>query len=161
MMEGEMIMYCQRMLMLMLISIVAVTACQTTTNQHESEVSLFLERYANGYRPTKIADVSTLNLSNSSVTDDDLATLHYFRNSLKRLNLSNTAITDAGLKHVIDLFRLQDLDVSHTLVTDPGIVSLGCLDRLDRIDVSFTNVSVNGIAELQAQNPNLSVLNVH
>jgi len=69
------------------------------------------------------ANLRTLNLCATRVTDAGLAHLIVLRN-LRSLDLSRTKVTDAGLKHLKALAKLQSLGLKETKVTDVGIQDL-------------------------------------
>src|SRR4051794_29697074 len=70
-----------------------------------------------------IGHVAELDLSGSTVTDDQLAKLNEpdVGTLLIRLDLSNTAVTDAGLAKLTDLYVLLNLKLVGTKVTPAGV----------------------------------------
>jgi hypothetical protein len=69
-----------------------------------------------------LAHVAELDLSRSSITDDQLARLNEegVGTLIVKLDLSHTAVTDAGLEKLTDLRVLQNLNVVGTKVTAAG-----------------------------------------
>jgi hypothetical protein len=69
-----------------------------------------------------LAHVAELDLSKSSITDDQLARLNEqdVGTLILKLDLSHTAVTDAGLENLTDLYVLQNLNVVGTKVTAAG-----------------------------------------
>jgi hypothetical protein len=70
-----------------------------------------------------IRPVAELDLSGSTVTDDQLAKLNEpdAGTLLVRLDLSNTGISDAGLEKLTDLYVLLNLKLVGTKVTPAGV----------------------------------------
>jgi hypothetical protein len=66
--------------------------------------------------------VAELDLSRSSITDDQLAKLNEqdVGTVILKLDLSQTAVTDAGLEKLTDLYVLQNLKLVGTKVTQAG-----------------------------------------
>lgn len=71
--------------------------------------------------------VFELNLSNSTLTDDQLARLDADKVLQKvfNLNLSGTAVTDAGLDRLANHYVIHDLNVAGTQISDAAIKRLG------------------------------------
>ncbi|MGQ0637727.1 MAG: hypothetical protein ACT4QC_24380 [Planctomycetaceae bacterium] len=69
--------------------------------------------------------VMELNLSDTNVTDDQLALLSgkELSGGLARLNLSNTEISDKGIEHLAALGFLGDLNLTNSKVTADGVKS--------------------------------------
>jgi hypothetical protein len=87
--------------------------------------------------------VAELDLSKSSITDDQMGRLNEIATLLVKLDLSNTAVTDAGLvqlKHVPVLFNLN---LAGTKVTPAGVARFQ-KQRLENpfIKVKQTNVKL-------------------
>jgi internalin A len=107
---------------------------------------------ADGQRPTKPEDVVSLDLSNTYVTDEDLAALAALTN-LASLNLSeNCDVTDAGLKALAPLKHLRVLDLRGTRVTGAGLVELAPLTSLNtlHLDEKLFNGSSKPLSSLRA-----------
>ncbi len=68
--------------------------------------------------------IINVHLSNSKVTDADLASLKELLPDVDSLDLANTGITDAGLDHLRKLTKLHTLRVGGTKATDEGVGSL-------------------------------------
>jgi hypothetical protein len=71
----------------------------------------------------KVGHITELNLSRSTITDQQLAIVNQrpISGFLMQLDLSKTAITDAGLDQLKDLGFLQSLNLSDTKVTAAGV----------------------------------------
>jgi hypothetical protein len=65
--------------------------------------------------------VAELDLSKSSITDDQMEQLNEVANLLVRLDLSRTAVTDAGLAKLTNTYVLFNLNVVGTEVTAAGV----------------------------------------
>jgi internalin A len=134
---------------------------------------------ADGKRPTKPEDVTTLDLSMTQVTGTGLKELAGLKN-LTTLTLDlalptglQTRVTDTGLRTLREIgllhalsraagadgkrpTKLDDivtLDLSHTPVTDAGLKELAGLKNLTALDLSRTQVTRGGVAELQKALP--------
>jgi Leucine-rich repeat (LRR) protein len=73
-----------------------------------------------GKRPSGPADVTSLWLRRSKVTDAGLKEFKNLKN-LEVLNLGSTEVTDAGLKELRELKNLQTLSLANTKVTGEGL----------------------------------------
>src|SRR5436190_10403928 len=71
-------------------------------------------------RPTKDAEVVSVDLRFAKITDAGLRELKDFKN-LRELNLSSTKVTDAGLKELKLFKNLQRLALGGTGVTNAGL----------------------------------------
>ena len=95
--------------------------------------------------------ITTLDLSGSNITDDDLSLLNDLP-GLKQLNLSGcNNLTDAGLAHLQHLTSLQQLDLSRcSNLTDAGVAHLQRLTSLQQLNLSRCyNLTDAGLAHLQ------------
>lgn len=64
--------------------------------------------------------VTELDLSKSSLTDEQMEQLNQATSVLLKLNLSNTKVTDAGLEKLTNLKMCMDLNLVGTQVTPAG-----------------------------------------
>ena len=127
------------------------------------------------------ANVSRVNLSNSSVTDADLSCLKAFRSldildlnnaqqvtdagllnlreitSLRVLQLAKTQITDEGLGHLAGLPGLKGLQLSYTNLTDAGLDRLKGFTGLEELYVGDTHVTYEGVTRLKQARPNCQI----
>jgi hypothetical protein len=103
------------------------------------------------------ADVRSVDLAHSEITDTRLASLQALR-GLQTLWLPSTAITDAGLVHLEGLSELESLDLYHTQITDAGLVHLQALHRLEWLWLYGTKVSKQGVHRLQQALPNCHMM---
>ena len=76
-----------------------------------------------------------------STTDEQLAVKLKGLTKLTSLNLSNTKITDAGLAHLKGLTNLEKLWLYKTNVTDAGLAHLKGFKKLNGLNLSFTLVT--------------------
>ncbi len=97
-----------------------------------------------------------LNLSNQSVSDDDVKKLVHFKN-LTQLKLDKTAVTDAGLVYLKNLPNLEILNLYGTKVTDNGLVALAQCPNLKIVYLWQTQSTTVGIEKLKKALPNLQV----
>ncbi|MAV36622.1 MAG: hypothetical protein CMJ59_14345 [Planctomycetaceae bacterium] len=94
--------------------------------------------------------VVSVNLSNSQITDADLA--HVSRLSqLEQLYLFNTSIGDAALAHLKGLTHLNELSLARTKITDKGLSELADLTGLETLDLSLCmQIKGAGLKHLKA-----------
>ena len=98
-----------------------------------------------------LPDVTSLDLSGSSITNDALAALDGA--AIRTLRLDRTAITDAGLAQLVDLPELESLSLQHTPVTDAGLANLARLPRLQMLYLAGSSVTPAGLAGLATCQP--------
>jgi Leucine-rich repeat (LRR) protein len=94
-----------------------------------------------------LGQVSTVDLSNCKIDDDDLRPLKELRPL--QLNLRHTSITDAGMEHLRDQSQLAELNLKATKVTDAGLKQLAGLKNLKTLSVERTRITDSGMAYLQ------------
>jgi Leucine-rich repeat (LRR) protein len=111
-----------------------------------------------GARPHSAADVRTLHLSMTGVTDAGLKELTGLKN-LTTLELNSARVTDAGLKELAAFKKLTTLDLSGTKVTDAGLKDLAALKNLTTLYLTTTGVKGAGLKDL-APLRNLTTLHV-
>lgn len=91
---------------------------------------------------------STLDLSYSSIDDEDLARLGELEN-VRQIDLSGTAVSDGGLRFLGGLPNLEHLELSDTGITDAGVSHLTGLRKVSHLGMSYTGVTDRGLGELQ------------
>jgi internalin A len=96
----------------------------------------------------KNADLTTLNLASTDITDAGLKELRHFK-SLRWLNLFGTKITDASLQYLGDLENLTSLYLNQTEVTDKGLQALRRLKNLKHLTLSQTETTTAGANRLK------------
>jgi hypothetical protein len=103
-----------------------------------------------GRRPTRLDDVTALDLSETAVTDAGLKELADLT-GLTSLHLIRTRVTDAGLKEVASYEGLASLSlVLCPKVSDAGLKELATLKTLTAMDQRHCdNVTDTGIREFQ------------
>jgi hypothetical protein len=84
--------------------------------------------------------VIEIDLSNTKVTDDDLALLKQFQ-LVRRIDLSGTKIRGGGLIHFRDLKHLSYLDLHQSKIDKNGLKNLRNLTGLESLGLSFTSVT--------------------
>jgi len=97
-----------------------------------------------------LGDVTTLNLNDSGISDDELRHIKDLTR-LEELYLSSTKITDEGLEHLKALENLEVLYLDSTRITDDGLSHLKNLTRLRVLSVTDTAISDAGLQHLHAQ----------
>ena len=97
-----------------------------------------------------------LNLSYTSVTDDQMKALSELRN-LRVLNLNNTTISDAGLSHISTLGELRSLSVVGTKLTDASIETLTNLKKLTNLFLYQTGISDAGLHKLMQEHEQMKI----
>jgi internalin A len=112
----------------------------------------------NDTRPTKPADVVTVDLRGNRITDAGLKHLADFTN-LTSLNIGLSEVTDAGLKELAVFANLTELAMLGAAVTDEGLKELARHKKLTTLNLCVTRVTDAGLKEL-AQFKNLTKLNL-
>jgi internalin A len=107
-------------------------------------------------RDDSLADVTYLDLTGQSVTDDMFVHLEEFK-QLQTLALAKSNITDAGLTHLRGLNQLQFLTLDDTEVTDAGLANLQGLRQLQLLELKGTRVTDHGIRKLQLALPKCDI----
>jgi hypothetical protein len=69
----------------------------------------------------KLQRVAELDLSRSSITDEQMGQLNEVANLLVRLDLSSTAVTDEGLEKLTNTYVLFNLNLAGTKCTPAGV----------------------------------------
>jgi internalin A len=95
----------------------------------------------------KLRHTTTLDLNDTSISDDGLAMLSGL-SRLRRLGLARTRVSDAGLRHVEGLRDLEMLILEDTGVGDDGVRALTQLQQLEILALSGTRVTSDGISSL-------------
>src|SRR5262245_19525306 len=80
--------------------------------------------------------VAELDLSKSSLADDQMDQLNEVSKDLVRLDLSNTAVTDAGLGKLKAVYVLFNLNLAGTKVTAAGVARF----QKQRLESPYTKV---------------------
>ncbi len=109
------------------------------------------------------AAIDTLDLSNTGITDQDLASIENFfdLNSLMlangpfhsgtaRPNMPQNVITDAGLAHLSRLTELIGIDLCGTDISDEGLKVLASMPKLKWVYLSGTKIRGPGMAHLRS-----------
>jgi internalin A len=129
------------------------------------------------------ADLTTLDLSLTRVTDQGMAELKKLRNvtdlnlyyaeyvtdqgvaaikdwkKLKHLNLHGTKSSDTALEHIAGITSLESLDVGSTLMTDVGLERLAPLTNLKALTMGGNELGDAGLQALR-QLPTLTYLDL-
>lgn len=71
-----------------------------------------------------VGNISELNLSNTNLTDADMARVNNLSNYCTLLDLSNTSITDTGLGELKNQLFLKDVNLAGTQCTAAGVDAL-------------------------------------
>ena len=108
--------------------------------------------------PSMNYSVNWVDLSDTDVTDADLAALRELTN-LDELHLDRTQVTDTGLEHLKELTNLRWLFLGGTQVTDAGLEHLKELTNLLTLGLSGTHVTDTGLEHLK-ELPNLECLDL-
>ena len=114
----------------------------------EDVVAMF--RQAGGkLRPDADGTIVEIDLSFSSITDDQIAAISAFPD-IRELDLTGTDLHDAAMPSLIGLSRLQSLKLKGTKITSEGLSTLSQITTLILLDASSTNVSDDGLASAGA-----------
>lgn len=90
-----------------------------------------------------LTELTELNLSNSSITDEGLKSLSKLTH-LRSLDLAGTKVTDAGMKHLTSLQELRALCLAFTRLTDAALPAIVQLSSLESLNLNVTDVSDDG-----------------
>ena len=102
-------------------------------------------------------NISHLDLSRTSVTDNVLSEVKKF-NNLTWLNLKNTQVTDRGIQNIVKLPYLSYLNLVSSKVTDQCIDSLAKMKNLKEVYFWNSEVTENGVKRLRAALPDSKIL---
>ncbi|WP_405399540.1 chitobiase/beta-hexosaminidase C-terminal domain-containing protein [Maribacter sp. Asnod2-G09] len=92
----------------------------------------------------------------SNFNDELMSQLKPFKNLLK-LKLQHTGVTDAIADDLVDFELLESLNLYGTAVTDKLVLELKENKKLQSIYLWNTGVSTDGLAQLQTNNPGLTI----
>jgi cytochrome b561 len=106
---------------------------------------------------TIAAQIYSLNLYNSGVTDADLKVVGQFVN-LTKLRLESDPVGDDGAAYLTSLRALVSLNLVNTKIDDLGITKLMALPKLRRLYVWRSSVSIARIASLKQERPDLEAI---
>jgi hypothetical protein len=101
-------------------------------------------------------NISELDLSDTKITDEALATLGKFPR-LAWLNLSKTAVTDAGVAQLKTLTNLSYLNLHSTNVSDSALATLTPLRKLRQVYLWKTRVTPGEAVKFSKTIPDLKV----
>ena len=107
----------------------------------QTQLSTYLQ--ANG-----LGNLETLDLSDSSINNDDLEWISSHFPRLVSLDLSNTKITDAGLAHLVSLKKLASLNLWIPRITSAGLPHLGKIQSLTSLGLGDTQITDESLAHL-------------
>ncbi len=94
------------------------------------------------------ANIHTLDLARTEVTDTDLAILARCGN-LAVLRLAGTPVADAAMGHLKGLASLRSINLTGTQITDTGLLELENLPALEEVFVIGTGVTAAGAGRLE------------
>lgn len=95
-----------------------------------------------------LANLQTLNLSGTSVTDDGIAHLTRL-GKLRTLYLNGTRISDGCVPSLIQMASLRELSFDHTGITDLGVTGVSEMTRIERLYLKDTEVTNAGLEQIQ------------
>ncbi len=107
-----------------------------------------LKDYEEVYTLDELKVLKTLNLSDSTLNDDELANLNIL-SELEVLNLSETKVTDEGLVQIKSLRNLKYINLAKCDISDDGLVHLKALKNLEILIIAKTNVTDKGLKHLR------------
>ena len=126
----------------------------------DREVSFYLSSKPIGDQQIQnlevIENVIWVNLANTEISDDGLASLENL--PLTKLHLERTSIGDAGLAHIKKLDQLEYLNLYGTKITDAGLEQLKELKNLKKLYVWQTAVTPAGMDQLKQALPDLEIV---
>ena len=106
-----------------------------------------LDRSLEGRGVKNLDEITFLNLSFTSVKDNDMSAVGKARH-LTSLELRATSITDSGLKRISGLGGIELLDLAETGVTDESLISLRTLQSIAVLELDQTDVGNRAPAPL-------------
>jgi Leucine-rich repeat (LRR) protein len=104
-----------------------------------------------------LSSLEFLDLSQTSVTDDDLQHLSGLT-ALKYLRLGHSRVTGTGLSHLKGLASLERLELKATPLTDENISRLAHFQSLTELRINGTGITYMGAAVARQLLPNCRVL---
>jgi DNA-binding response OmpR family regulator len=119
-------------------------------------------RFAANKRPAElqqlqqVANLNAIDLTNTSLTDEDLRVLGRLVH-LRKLDLRGTQISSRGVRHLRDLQKLEELDLTNTRVDDRVLEYVRALTGLRELGLIGTDVSTEAIRNLQQDLPALHI----
>ena len=102
-------------------------------------------------------NVSHLDLSRTSVTDNVLGEVKKF-NNLTWLNLKNTSVTDRGIQNLSKMPYLTYLNLVSSKISDESINTLASLKTLEEVYLWNSDVSAQGVNQLRKALPHAKIL---
>ena len=121
------------------------TTVNTGTPALSQEDTVAMFREAGGkLRPDGDGTIVEIDLSFSSITDDQLASISAFP-EIRELNLTGTDLHDDAMQSLIGLNKLQSLKLKGTKITSDGLIALSQMTTLILLDASNTDVSDDGL----------------
>jgi hypothetical protein len=102
------------------------------------------------------AQITSIDLSNSSVKDDQLGIISAFPH-LRKLHLENTDVSDKGIQKLGNLKYLEYLNVSNTNVTDQLFRELTPYTSLQKLFLYGTNVPVPAITAFKSKRAGIQI----
>lgn len=102
-------------------------------------------------------NVSHLDLSRTSVTDNVLGEVKKF-NNLTWLNLKDTSVTDRGLQSIIKMENLTYINLVSSKISDNGMDTLGSIKTLQEVYLWNSKVTNNGVKRLRTALPDAKIL---
>jgi serine/threonine protein kinase/Leucine-rich repeat (LRR) protein len=112
-----------------------------------------------GELPDETYALKSIDLSQSSVTDRDLAQLAA-ADGITELSLAQTRVSDAGLAALRPLTNLAVLDLTQTRITNDASSALAPLRELRELSLSETAITDQGVVKLLTTAPQLTSLNL-
>lgn len=116
--------------------------------------------WSKAIQPKRFGKLNRLNLYNTKIGNEGVATLLPLGDRLVWLNLDATAIDDGVASSLKQLPKLEFLHLGRTAVTDKVIDSIGTLTKLKTVHVTRTQITANGVEQLQKQLPNTEIISV-
>jgi uncharacterized membrane protein len=104
-----------------------------------------------------LSQLTTLDLSNTKITDDTVAQLAPAKD-LRMIRLSETGITDVAIETLVKLPALGSINLYGTKVTDAGVAKLAVLTQLKRLYLWQTSVTPEAIKALKEKLPGCEII---
>jgi uncharacterized membrane protein len=97
-----------------------------------------------------------LNLANTRITNNSIATLSSCKNILK-LNVAYTSLNDDAISLLNQLTKLNYLNIVGTSITDNGLAKLNLSNNLKTIYCWNTKITQGGVDQFRKRYPNIQI----
>ena len=89
-------------------------------------------------------EVRTLDLRDTKVTDDHLATIGAMRH-LREIQMDRCAVSDAGIEQLSGLTQLETVSLRYTQISNAGLIAFSSMPNLRCLRLTGTEIDDNGL----------------